>query len=62
MNAELEVETLCEMLAKARRDGEAAGRSAERAAVVDWLHAVEDDGRWCTWQWADAIARGEHER
>ncbi len=39
-----------------------ADRSAthERAAVVAWLQAVEDDGQGSTWQWAETIARGEH--
>lgn len=60
MNAELEVSVLCEMLANARKGGEAEGRTNERAAIVAWLQAVEDDGRGSTWQWADAIARGEH--
>ena len=32
----------------------------ERAAIVAWLQAIEDDGQGSTWQWADAIARGEH--
>ena len=36
------------------------GRSLERAAVLAWLRAVEDEGRGSTWQWADAIERGEH--
>lgn len=32
----------------------------ERAAVLAWLRKVEDEGRGSTWQWADAIERGEH--
>jgi hypothetical protein len=44
----------------ARAEGASAGAQSERAAVLAWLRAVEDEGRGSTWQWADAIERGEH--
>jgi len=44
-----------------RRPAVEVGTAAsERAAVLAWLRKVEDEGRGSTWQWADAIERGEH--